>query len=148
VAAMAELVHHNVAIKARVVMVDPLEKGERAHLNFGHTFAHAFENVSQFAYSHGEAVALGMVAASRMARLLGMIDQASVIRIEEVIASAGLPTGGLKLDSEACAAAMAFDKKVAGRKIRFVLPDRIGSVVIRDDVPHEQVLAAVESLRG
>lgn len=145
--ALAELVAHNVAIKARVVEADPLEKGERAHLNFGHTFAHAFETISNYAYSHGEAVGIGMVAASRMARSLGMIDAASVDRITATIAAAGLPTGKLALNAAECAKAMTFDKKVAGNRIRFVLPDRVGHVVIRDDVPTEKVIETIESLR-
>jgi 3-dehydroquinate synthase len=95
---LAQLVAHNVAIKARVVEADPLEKGERAHLNFGHTFAHAFETVSNFAYSHGEAVALGMVAASRLARDLNLLDSASMVVISRTIAAAGLPTGQLTLE--------------------------------------------------
>ena len=83
---LTQLVAHNVAIKARVVEADPLEKGDRAHLNFGHTFAHAFESVSNFTYSHGEAVALGMVAASRLARNLNLIDAAAMVVINRTIA--------------------------------------------------------------
>src|SRR5207249_2773006 len=64
---LTNLVAHNVAIKARVVAADPFEKGERAHLNFGHTFGHAIETVSNFSYAHGESGALGMIAASRLA---------------------------------------------------------------------------------
>jgi 3-dehydroquinate synthase len=74
---LAQLVAHNVAIKAKVVEADPFEKGERAHLNFGHTFGHAIEGVSRYAYSHGESVALGMAAAARAAADLGMIDEAA-----------------------------------------------------------------------
>ncbi|MEO6435362.1 MAG: 3-dehydroquinate synthase [Tepidisphaeraceae bacterium] len=145
---LGDLVAHNVAIKARVVEADPLEKGERAHLNFGHTFGHAIETVSNYSYAHGECVALGMVAASRMAAKLGMIDDESVRRIINLIVAAGLPTGGMPLDVQQIVEAMAFDKKVKGGKVRFVLPDRIGHVVIRDDVPAERVREAVESLRG
>lgn len=144
---LAELVAHNVGIKARVVENDPFEKGERAHLNFGHTFGHAIETVSGYAYAHGEGVALGMVAASRCAVRLGMLDEGSLRRIVDVIARAGLPVGGLKLDVDAVVAAMSFDKKVKGGKIRFVLPDRIGHVVIRDDLGTEVVREAVEGLR-
>lgn len=144
---LTELVAHNVAIKARVVEADPLEKGERAHLNFGHTFAHAFETVSNFAYSHGEAVALGMVAASRLARDLNLLDSASMVVINRTIAAAGLPTGQLTLDAAECVKAMTFDKKVADGRIRFVLPNRIGHVVIRDNVATEKVIEAIESLR-
>jgi 3-dehydroquinate synthase len=140
------LIAHNVAIKARVVEADPFEQGERAHLNFGHTFGHAIENVSLYEYSHGESVALGMVAAARLARDLGMLDDASRQRIVNVIGKAGLPTGKAKLDVGAVVDAMAFDKKVKSGKLRFVLPDRIGHVVVRDDVPVEAVRRAVESI--
>ncbi len=95
---LADLVAHNVAIKARVVESDPFEKGERAHLNFGHTFGHAIETVSHYAYSHGECVALGMVAASRTAVALGILDAASCHRIIALIEKAGLPTGGMNLE--------------------------------------------------
>jgi 3-dehydroquinate synthase len=145
---LTELVAHNVAIKAKVVAADPFENGERAHLNFGHTFGHAIESVSKFEYSHGESVALGMVAASHAATKLGMIAAAERDRIVALIASAGLPTGGMKLDANEVVEAMWFDKKVAAGKLRFVLPDRIGHVVIRDDVPEAVVRESVERLRG
>src|SRR5207249_8460832 len=89
---LTDLIAHNVAIKARVVESDPFEKGERAHLNFGHTFGHAIESVSHYAYSHGESVALGMAAAAHLATSLRMIDAATRDRITALIASAGLPT--------------------------------------------------------
>lgn len=145
---LADLIAHNVRIKARVVEADPFERGERAHLNFGHTFGHAIETASNYNYSHGESVALGMVAASRAAQRLDMIDAGSVRRIESLIAAAGLPTGQLRLDVEDVVAAMAFDKKVKTGRLRFVLPDRIGHVVVHDDVPADVVRGAVESLRG
>jgi 3-dehydroquinate synthase len=145
---LSALITHNVAIKARVVEADPFERGERAHLNFGHTFGHAIESVSQYSYSHGECVALGMVAASNLAKELGMIDETSRKRIEELIKAAGLPTGGLKLGTDEVVDAMFFDKKVASGKLRLILPERIGSVVIRDDVPMKAIRDAVESLRG
>ena len=145
---LTQLIAHNVAIKVRVVEADPFERGERAHLNFGHTFGHAIETVSHYDYSHGECVALGMVAAARMAVDLGMLDENSRRRIVAVIEAARLPVRGLKLPTKDVVDAMIFDKKVRGGKVRFVLPDRIGHVVIRDDVPPERVTQAVESLRG
>ncbi|MBA2707462.1 MAG: 3-dehydroquinate synthase [Gemmatimonadaceae bacterium] len=145
---LADLVAHNVAIKARVVEADPFERGERAHLNFGHTFGHAIENVSRFSLTHGQSVALGMVAASRTARRLGMLDELSERRIIALIFAAGLPTGGLTLDTDAVMQTMFLDKKVQSGKIRFVLPDRIGHVVIRDDLPSELVREALVSLKG
>ena len=141
------LIAHNVAIKARVVESDPVEKGERAHLNFGHTFGHAIENVSNFEYSHGESVALGMCAASRLAVDLKMLDEASRTRIVDLISRAGLPTRGLKLNLNAVIDSMGFDKKAVAGELRFVLPDRIGHVVICDDAPPDRVRAALESLQ-
>lgn len=143
---LEELVAHNVAIKARVVEADPFERGERAHLNFGHTFGHAIETVSNYSVSHGHGVALGMVAASRLAQSLGMIDARTTERIVAVIGKAGLPTGGLKLPADQIVAAMSFDKKVKSGKVRFILPTGIGQVKIRDDVPPDLVTRAVESL--
>ena len=145
---LSSLVAHNVAIKARVVEADPFERGERAHLNFGHTFGHAIETISGYEYSHGQCVALGMVAAARAAVDLGMLDETSRRRIVAVIEQAELPVNGMTLPTTDIVNAMIFDKKVRGGKVRFVLPDRIGHVVIRDDVPVEVVTRAVDSLRG
>lgn len=143
---LAELVAHNAAIKARVVEADPLEKGERAHLNFGHTFGHAIETLSHYEHSHGEAVALGMVAAARTAQHMGMLDAESAGRICELVRAAGLPTGGLRLAVEDVMRALVYDKKVRAGRVRFVLPERIGSVTVRDDVPPEAVRAGLESI--
>ena len=145
---LTELVAHNVAIKARVVEADPFERGERAHLNFGHTFGHAIETLSRYDYSHGESVALGMVAAVFVSQKLGLIDDTSRKRIVDVICAAGLPVRGMKLDPQAIVDGMSFDKKVRGGKVRFILLDAIGHAIIRDDVPPALVREAVESLRG
>ena len=141
---LADLIARNVTIKARVVMADPYEKGERAHLNFGHTFAHAFERVSAYAIGHGEAVGVGMVCACRLAERLGMFDEAA--RVEKLIARSGLTTGGLNLEPEACVDAMSRDKKVKDGKIRFILPTKIGAVTIRDDVERNAVVEVVKSV--
>ena len=144
---LTELVAHNVAIKAKVVASDPYEKGERAHLNFGHTFGHAIESVSHYQFAHGECVALGMVAAARAAVKLRMLDEAACERIVRVIDAAGLPTRGMTLPVDDVVGAMIYDKKVKAGKVRFVLPTKIGEVVIRDDVPEGVVREAVGSLR-
>ena len=144
---LSELVAHNVAIKARVVEADPLERGERAHLNLGHTFGHAIETVSNYDYSHGESVALGTTAAANLSADLGLLDEPSRRRVVAALAKAELPTSGLTLDVDAVVAAMAFDKKVAAGKLRFVLLNGIGKATIRDDVPAALVRDAVASLR-
>ncbi len=146
VEALTELVAHNVRIKAAVVEADPLEHGVRAHLNFGHTFGHAVERTSGYAVPHGPAVALGMVAACGLAVDLGLMTDADCARVTHLIARAGLPTGGLSIDPEAILDAMVYDKKVEGGRVRLVLPDRIGHVVIRDDVPRARVATAVRRI--
>jgi 3-dehydroquinate synthase len=145
---LTTLIAHNVAIKARVVEADPFEHGERAHLNYGHTFGHAIETISNYSYSHGQCVAFGMIAAARMAQDLKMLGADSVSRITATIVRAGLATIENRLSPKDVVEAMIYDKKVRAGKVRFVLPDRIGHVVIHDDVPADFALRAVESLRG
>src|SRR5258706_9817893 len=145
---LADLIAHNVAIKAQVVEADTFERGERAHLNFGHTFGHAIETISQYQYSHGESIALGMTAAAYTSQKLGLIDEPSRHRIINLIEAAGLPTRGMKLDPQSVIDAMCFDKKVSAGRIRFILLDRIGRALIRDDVPLELAKEAIESLKG
>jgi 3-dehydroquinate synthase len=142
-----ELIAHNVAIKAAVVAADPYEKGERAHLNFGHTFGHAIESVSNYRFSHGESVALGMCAAAKLSRDMGMLDDAALARINTLIARAGLPTSGLTLDAQAVVDAMHYDKKTRSGRLRLVVCEGIGRAVIREDAPADLVLRAVMSLR-
>lgn len=146
VAYLTQLIAHNVGIKANVVMTDPLEKGERAHLNLGHTFGHALEIVSNFQVSHGQGVALGMTAAASLAEKLQLLTAEDRLRIISVIQKVHLPTGGLKLDPEAILRAMTLDKKVRDGKIRLVLPDGIGKAVIRDDIPADQIREAIASI--
>jgi 3-dehydroquinate synthase len=144
---LTALIAHNVKIKAGFVEADPAERGVRAHLNFGHTFGHAIEKSSGFQIAHGPAVAVGMTAACRLAADLGMIPPADGERVIRLIRRTGLPTTAA-VDPEAVVAAMAFDKKVSGTAVRFVLPDRIGHAVVRDDVPAERVRRAVRSISG
>jgi 3-dehydroquinate synthase len=144
---LTDLIAHNVGIKARVVEADPTERGVRAHLNFGHTFGHAIEKVSHLSVSHGDAVALGMCAATVVAEEMKMIDSPSKARIRKLIQAAKLPTSmPASISCEDVFAAMAHDKKVEGAKLRLVLPDRIGHVVIRDDVPANVIRRGIETL--
>ena len=88
------------------------------------------------------------VAASRLANKLGMLDEASTVRIIELIRRVALPTSGAPADTNAMLESMKFDKKVHGGKLRLILPDRIGHVVIRDDVPIDAVREALISVQG
>jgi 3-dehydroquinate synthase len=144
---LTHFIAHNVAIKARVVVTDPFEKGERAHLNFGHTFGHAIETVSNFTYAHGEAIVLGMCAAAFASQKLGLIDGSARNRILAIIEKAGLPVRGLKLDADRIIQTMQSDKKVRGGNIRFILLDRIGHAILRENLPPALIRDAIESLR-
>jgi 3-dehydroquinate synthase len=148
--ALVELVTRNVQIKANVVMADEKETGERAHLNFGHTFAHAIEATAGYGhYHHGEAVALGMVAATRLAADAGRCPRELLDRTVALLDRIGLPTrAGDLAPTDQLMDAMTLDKKVAGGKIRLVLPDRLGAVSIVNDTPAEAIRRAWDSLRG
>lgn len=151
---LVELIERNVAIKAAVVQDDETEQGVRAHLNFGHTFAHAIEGTQAPApggggYSHGEAVSLGMVAATRLAVDAGRCDAAVYDKLAALLERIGLPTQSDRLaDDDVLLAVMHADKKVRGGKLRLVLPDRLGAVSVVDDTPEDAVRAAWKSLRG
>jgi 3-dehydroquinate synthase len=149
-AALVELVRWNVQIKADVVMADEKETGERAHLNFGHTFAHAIEATSGFGhYHHGEAVALGMVAATRLAASAGRVKPQLLDRLVQLLNRIGLPTRAADLaPTPQLIDAMRLDKKVAAGRIRLILPDKLGAVSIVNDTPDAAIVAAWDSLRS
>ncbi|MEX2217033.1 MAG: 3-dehydroquinate synthase [Phycisphaeraceae bacterium] len=148
--AMVQLVRWNVQIKANVVMADEKETGERAHLNFGHTFAHAVEATSGYGhYEHGEAVSLGMVAATRLAVHAKRIDSEVLDRLVRLLDRIGLPTRAPDLaPTTTLIDAMRLDKKVAGGRVRLVLPDKLGAVSMVSDTPDDAIHAAWESLRA
>jgi len=136
-------------IKARVIEQDEADKkGKRIILNFGHTTGHALEAACAFsqAYPHGDAVALGMLVACAIARQLKMISTKPTQRIEALIVKAGLPTkiSGLKLED--ILEAQAHDKKFSGGKNRFVLPVRIGKVVVKENVPEAVIAKTIKSM--
>ncbi|RMF86173.1 MAG: 3-dehydroquinate synthase [Nitrospinota bacterium] len=123
-------------IKARVVEADEKEGGLRAILNFGHTIGHALEAASHYgAYTHGEAVAIGMVKATWLAVRLGQCEQEVLERLENLLQAYGLPTQAPSISPPAVQQALFLDKKVIDGRLRFVLPERIGQVRIRGDVP-------------
>lgn len=128
-------------IKADVVAQDEKEtSGLRATLNYGHTFAHAIEQVAGYGeILHGEAVAMGMICASRLAETMGRIDAAVTERQQRLLAALELPTEMPSLDAEELIAAMQRDKKVAAGRLRFILPVRLGHVELVEDVPPQYV---------
>ncbi len=148
--ALVELVERNVRIKAAVVMEDEKEAGVRAHLNFGHTFAHAIEAGTEYGrYLHGEAVSLGMIAAARLAATSGRCDTTVVDRLISLLEKTGLPTKANDLPAtDKLMTIMQSDKKVADGRVRLVLPDALGAVSIVNDTPNDAVVKAWDSLRG
>ncbi len=141
-AAILRIVARSCRLKADVVEQDEREEtGLRAVLNYGHTFAHAFETVGGYgAWLHGEAVAAGMVCASRLAEKLGRIPAELTHRQIEILAKFGLPTAPLRnWPIEAMIDVMRRDKKAEAGKLRFVLPTRLGHVELVDGVPEELV---------
>jgi len=136
-------------LKADVVEQDEFEQtGLRAVLNYGHTFAHALEATLGYgSMLHGEAVAVGMMCAARLANRLGRIDESLIIRQGELLDGLGLPTIAEQLDLETLLASMARDKKAEHGRLRFVLPDRLGHVELVDNVGDADVRAAMEGQR-
>jgi 3-dehydroquinate synthase len=148
-ALMPSVVRRNVWIKARVVGADEREQGERVILNYGHTVGHALEAVSGFRLSHGEAVALGMVASADLAVRLGRLAPADAERQNALLRAFGLPTAvpaGLPADPAAVLAAMGRDKKVEAGSIRWVLAAGVGAVDVVRDVPEEAVRCTLEAM--
>lgn len=121
-------------IKAEVVEKDEKDTGLRNILNFGHTVGHAIETVTEFGVSHGQSVAIGMMTAALIASEMGVFENSDVVRIRKLLRRAGLMTKMPKVELGRVMSAMTHDKKVAGGKIKFVLPRAIGDVFVTDDV--------------
>lgn len=143
---LAAVVARCCQIKAEVVRQDETESGLRAILNFGHTIGHALEAISHYGrYLHGEAIAIGQVAAAKLsAQVLGL-PAPEVDRIESLLQRAGLPTR-VKLNApqrQKLLAAMRLDKKVSGGEIKFVLARRIGAVDFGRKVPAALLAEAI-----
>ncbi len=145
-AARAHAIRRSLEIKAEIVARDEREEsGERALLNFGHTFAHAYEALAGYGgrLLHGEAVALGMVEAALLSSRLGLATEADAARLRRHLAAVGLPTApremGLDFAPEALLASMQHDKKIAGGRLRFVLWRGIGEVLLTEAVQRDML---------
>jgi len=146
---LPELFEHNVRIKAEIVAQDEREtSGLRALLNFGHTVGHAIEAAMARRgepWRHGEAVAVGMVAAAEMSVVSGRLDRPSVDRIVTLLERTGLPVRAPLADArDELTTLMRADKKVSVGKIRFVLVEAIGQAVLCDDVRPSWIAAGLD----
>ncbi len=145
---LTRAIARSAAIKAQVVSQDEKEKeGKRTILNYGHTIAHGLEAATQYKrFLHGEAVAIGMVGAAKLSQRLGLLPSAAVERQQALLQKFRLPTDFTGLDLTGITKAMEVDKKVKEKAIRWVLLQGIGKVVIRSDVPQQEVLAVLREL--
>ncbi len=134
----------NCSVKADVVEKDEKENGLRAILNFGHTIGHAAEGAFDFALTHGACVGLGMSAASYIAVQRGMISCAELDRINALMTAYGFDIKADIKNADEIIALMGKDKKKTAGKLKFVLPVRIGDVIITDDVTEDEIRAAVD----
>ena len=141
--ALGQAIRRSCEIKAEVVAADEREGGVRATLNFGHTFGHAIEHCMGYGeWLHGEAVAAGMILAARLSGL----DERAVERLERLVAAAGLPVAPPDLAPSAWRAAMGLDKKIAGKRLRFVLLHSLGDCYVTADFDEGRLAALIGDL--
>jgi len=139
------MIEQSVRIKAEVVSADERESGIRRILNFGHTIGHALESETRYTrFLHGEAVAFGMRAAVFLAEMTGRLPRETSASIVHLIESYGPipPFEGIR--AEALHRRLISDKKTVQGRVHFVLPVKIGEVVVVSDVPEDAVRAAIE----
>ena len=131
-------------LKAGIVAADEREAGERALLNFGHTFGHAIEAGAGYgSWLHGEAIAAGMVMAAELSLGLNLIGIADVARVRRLIERAGLPLRGPALAPQRLMELMAGDKKAAQGKLRFVVLEALGRATLRGGVEEQRIREAI-----
>ncbi|MGC9467386.1 MAG: 3-dehydroquinate synthase [Anaerolineae bacterium] len=138
-----DLLARSIAVKIDIVKQDPHERGLRAVLNLGHTVGHALEWLSGYEMRHGEAVAIGMVAAARIAEGLGRARPGLGDRLSTILGSAGLTANCPARPAREIWNAMRHDKKRHGQRLRWILPVRVGEVQIAENVPEELVLSTL-----
>jgi len=137
------------SIKARIVARDEYDnKNIRVILNLGHTIGHAIEAAAQYkkSYSHGQAVALGILAVSHMSVRMGLLNEKLYPKIKRAIKRAGLPTVVKGLDIDDIFSAQEHDKKFIHGKNRFVLPVKIGKVIVKEGIPKSLIKDSIASL--
>jgi 3-dehydroquinate synthase len=139
--ALRRIITRSCELKAAIVEKDEREEtGLRSVLNYGHTFAHAFETVGGYgAWLHGEAVSAGMMCAVRLAARRGLTPLEAIDRQLRLLKRFGLPTFPLEWPVDDLLAVMRSDKKAVAGRMRFVLPQRLGSATLFDDVSEEEV---------
>ena len=145
---LVELVERAISVKASVVAADLKESNLREILNYGHTFAHAIEQLENYTWRHGDAVAVGCVFAAELAFAAGVLGRNDVERQRAVITSLGLPTTYAGGDFDEMLTVMGRDKKTRGTTLRFVVLHGIGDVHRLEGPTREQLRAAFVAVTG
>jgi len=142
--AQLHAIHESCRIKADVVGADEREAGERAILNFGHTFGHAIEAEQGYGtWLHGEAVAAGMVLAARLSERVCGLAAADARRVRDLVGAVGLPVAPPPISGERWRTLMGRDKKVADGRIRFVLLKALGHALVRSGVADDDLASVL-----
>ena len=145
---LLKLVGGSCLIKKAIVEIDEKEQGLRRILNYGHTLGHALEAQSNFTISHGEGVALGIIAAARISENAGYLDAASRQRIENVIHKSGLPYRIPKdLSTKGIISRLRMDKKKEGDIIHFVLIKKIGMPFVNGGIDNKIITCVIEGMK-
>ena len=142
----SELLYRAIQVKVAIVSADPFEQGIRQHLNLGHTFAHAAELVSGYRLTHGNAVAVGLLAAARLSRLIGLCPDSLPGRVAQILGDIGLPLHWHGLDPEQLYKAMTADKKRRQGQGRFILLADIAKPVIRTGLPRKSIMEVLRQI--
>jgi len=143
---VSQAIFQGCRVKAAIVSADETEQGQRALLNLGHTFGHAFEALSSYtALNHGEAIAIGMCLAAKLAERIGFAQEPVFARTEMLLRKFHLPTAWpAGLVPEAVLETMKRDKKAVGGKLKLVLPRAIGRAEVVKDIDEGQILALMK----
>jgi 3-dehydroquinate synthase len=148
-ALLTRIISRCIQLKMDVVSSDERETGLRTILNYGHTFGHALEALTDYgAWLHGEAVSIGMEVAAHIAVSKGLLSPGDALRQRRLLQALGLPTHCSGLDIEALLIAMQRDKKVQSGRVRWVLPTHIGHAAIYHDIPLDTVRNAINTVQA
>jgi 3-dehydroquinate synthase len=144
-----KIIAKSVTLKANIVNQDEKESGIRAVLNYGHTFGHVVENLTNYTeYLHGEAVAIGMVMANELALSLGLLSKQEANDIKELLSKSNLPTNFEITNVEDFYEHFFLDKKSSNNQISFILPNgTIGTHIIKKDIPKEIVIDVLNKFK-
>ena len=144
---LEEILEHSCSSKAKIVALDEHESGLRAILNYGHTFGHVIETLCGYGtWLHGEAVSMGMIAIGELALQLGSWSEEEANRQKELLKKAGLPTNWPDLNPEDVYKSLQGDKKVKEGRVVFIVPKKIGTVEIRNDISNHDIKQCLSKL--